>query len=157
MKLGFFFFLWYFFTVVYNVSNKRVLNDLPLPATIAVIQLCLGVPVFLPLWVIKCPDLGVVFNKNIFPAFLKIGLMHSLGNFATVVSLGSGAVSFTHIIKAAEPVFSAILSAILLKNYFPYSVYIALIPIVAGVALASATELSFSWVGFLSGMASNLF
>ncbi|MCI21322.1 triose phosphate/phosphate translocator non-green plastid chloroplastic-like, partial [Trifolium medium] len=32
----------------------------------------------------------------------------------------------------------------------------SLVPIAGGVALASATEASFNWVGFLSAMASNL-
>jgi drug/metabolite transporter (DMT)-like permease len=35
-------------------------------------------------------------------------------------------------------------------------VILSLIPIMAGVAMASAAELSFNWMGFLSAMASNL-
>ncbi|PNX57133.1 phosphoenolpyruvate/phosphate translocator chloroplastic-like [Trifolium pratense] len=35
-------------------------------------------------------------------------------------------------------------------------VVFSLVPIAGGVALASATEASFNWVGFLSAMASNL-
>ena len=155
LKLGFYFFLWYFFTVVYNVSNKRVLNELPLPATLAAVQILLGVPVFLPAWVLKRPSYDAV--RSILPSISKIALMHALGNLATVVSLHWGAVSFTHIIKASEPAFSAVLSAMILGSYFPLSVYITLIPIIGGVALASAKELSFTWLGFLSGLASNLF
>ena len=155
LKLSFYFFLWYFFTVVYNVSNKRVLNELPLPATLAAVQLVLGIPVFLPAWILKRPSYDAV--RSILPSISKIALMHALGNLATVVSLHWGAVSFTHIIKASEPAFSAVLSAMILGSYFPLSVYITLIPIIGGVALASAKELSFTWLGFLSGMASNLF
>lgn len=155
MRLGFYFFLWYFFTVVYNISNKRVLNELPLPATLAAVQVILGIPVFLPAWLIKRPSFESV--KTILPALSKIGFMHALGNLATVVSLHWGAVSFTHIIKAAEPAFSAVLSALLLGSYFPLSVYLTLIPIIGGVAMASVKELSFTWLGFLAGMASNLF
>lgn len=32
----------------------------------------------------------------------------------------------------------------------------SLVPIMAGVAMASAAELSFNWTGFLTAMASNL-
>jgi solute carrier family 35 protein E1 len=71
--------------------------------------------------------------------------------------LGSGAVSFTHVIKSAEPIFSAILSAIIYGNYFPFEIYLSLFPIVMGVGLASAEELSFTWISFISAMASNLF
>ena len=154
-RLGFYFFLWYFFTVVYNVSNKRVLNDLPLPATVAAIQILIGIPVFLPVWLIKRPNFDAF--KSVLPALCKIGFCHALGNLATVVSLSQGAVSFTHIIKAAEPIFSAVLSASIYGDYSPTSVYITLIPIVLGVAVASVKELSFTWIGFLAGMASNLF
>lgn len=154
-RLGFYFFLWYFFTVVYNVSNKRVLNDLPLPATVAAIQIIIGIPVFLPVWLIKRPNFDAF--KSVLPALCKIGFCHALGNLATVVSLSQGAVSFTHIIKAAEPIFSAVLSASIYGDYSSTSVYLSLIPIVFGVALASVRELSFTWTGFLAGMASNLF
>ena len=155
IKLGFYFCLWYFFTIVYNVSNKRVLNELPLPATVAFIQLVLGIPVFLPGWILKCPNFESV--RNNLPVLCKISLMHALGNLATVISLGSGAVSFTHIIKASEPVFSAVISGVILGSYFPIPVYMTLIPIGCGVAMASMKELSFSWHGFCSGMASNFF
>jgi Triose-phosphate Transporter family len=39
-----------------------------------------------------------------------------------VISLGAGAVSFTHIVKAAEPIFSTIMSALVLKSTFPWQV-----------------------------------
>ena len=35
-----------------------------------------------------------------------IAFFHTIGHTMTVVSLGAGAVSFTHIVKAAEPFFS---------------------------------------------------
>ena len=155
LKLAFHFFLWYFFTVVYNVSNKRVLNDLQLPATIALLQIILGIPVFLPIWILKRPSFESV--RAILPKLFKIGFLHALGNLATVISLSRGSVSFTHITKAAEPIFSAALSATIYGDYAPTAVYLTLIPIVLGVAMASAKEVSFTWIGFLAGMASNLF
>jgi hypothetical protein len=38
----------------------------------------------------------------------------------------------------------------------PLPVVVTLLPIMAGVALASAGELSFNWTGFISAMLSNL-
>lgn len=155
MKLSLHFFLWYFFTVVYNVSNKRVLNDLPLPATVAAVQIILGIPLFLPMWLVKCPDFESC--RATLPSICKIAFSHALGNLATVISLSAGSVSFTHITKAAEPLFSAALSAILFGDYASTAVYSTLIPIVVGVGIASAKEVSFTWTSFLAGMASNLF
>jgi solute carrier family 35 protein E1 len=155
LTLGVYFFLWYFFTVVYNVSNKRVLNELPLPATVAIIQIILGIPVFLPAFILKPPNYESY--RFILPILCKISFLHALGSLATVVSLSQGTVSFTHIIKAAEPIFTAVFSAFILGSVFPISVYLTLIPIVLGVGLASVKELSFSWLGFVAGMSSNFF
>lgn len=72
-----------------------------------------------------------------------------------VLSLGAGAVSFTHIVKAAEPVFTAGFSAALLGQTFALPVYLSLLPIIFGVSLASLKELSFSWMAFGNAMGSN--
>ena len=154
LRLLLYFVLWYFLTVVYNVSNKIILNELPLPFTICAVQLFLGIPVFAPIWLLKRPKVDpVAWWKR----YAKIALMHGLGNLASIVSFSSGAVSFTHVIKACEPVIAALLSSMLLKTPTPLPVFASLVPIILGVGLASATELSFTWLGFASGMASNVF
>lgn len=89
-------------------------------------------------------------------AILPLAVVHTLGNLFTNMSLGKVAVSFTHTIKAMEPFFSVILSAMFLGENPTAWVVGSLVPIVGGVALASATEASFNWAGFWSAMASNL-
>ena len=74
---------------------------------------------------------------------------------APVLSLSAGSVSFTHIIKSAEPIFSTLLLS-LLGTHSPLPVNLMLLPIVFGVSLASMTELSFTWPSFLGAMGSNL-
>merc|ERR1712146_482138 len=69
---------------------------------------------------------------------------------------GAGAVSFTHIVKAAEPAVSAALSAVFLKQFLPLPVAITLIPVMGGVAIASLKELSFRWLAFCAAMVSNV-
>ena len=61
------------------------------------------------------------------------------------------------VVKASEPVFTAGISAIFLKQYLPWQVYATLIPVCAGVALASVTELSFSWYCLYAGIGANVF
>jgi solute carrier family 35 protein E1 len=73
-----------------------------------------------------------------------------------MISLGAGPVSFTHIVKALEPFFSAIVSGILLKNWMPAPVYATLVPVVGGVGYACLKERSFSWLAFGMAMASNV-
>jgi hypothetical protein len=47
-------------------------------------------------------------------AIFPLAVVHTLGNLFTNMSLGKVAVSFTHTIKAMEPFFSVILSAMFL-------------------------------------------
>ncbi|PQQ15802.1 hypothetical protein Pyn_33582 [Prunus yedoensis var. nudiflora] len=79
-----------------------------------------------------------------------------MGNLLTNISIGRVAVSFTHTIKAMEPFFTVLFSALLLAERPTVWVVSSLVPIVGGVALASFTEASFNWIGFGSAMASNL-
>lgn len=156
LKIGGLFGLWYALNIGYNVYNKKVLNLVPnLTYTVAFLQLFLGLFYVLPVWGLKIRA-GPELSKDDWISLLPIGLLHSLTHLGAVVSLGAGAVSFTHIVKAAEPAVSAAISAIFLKSFMPLPVYASLIPVMGGVALASATELSFTWLGFGAAMVSNL-
>jgi len=152
---GAFFALWYLFNIGYNIYNKKALNALPIPYTMAALQLLVGIPYCMVLWATglrKTPKLSMDNIKTLIP----VSLGHLGTHIGAVVSLGAGAVSFTHIIKASEPVVSAALSFLLLGAVSSWQTYLTLVPIVGGVALASLKELSFTWVGFIAAMGSNL-
>ncbi|XP_065036617.1 glucose-6-phosphate/phosphate translocator 2, chloroplastic-like [Musa acuminata AAA Group] len=61
-----------------------------------------------------------------------------------------------HIIKSGEPAFSVLVSRLLLGETFPLPVYLSLVPIIGGCALAAVTELNFNMTGFVGAMISNL-
>jgi hypothetical protein len=82
------------------------------------------------------PQVSVSQLKMILP----LAIVHTLGNLLTNVSLGKVAVSFTHTIKAMEPFFSVLLSAVFLGDAPTMAVVLSLMPIVGGVALASISE-----------------
>ena len=56
-------------------------------------------------------------------AILPLAIVHTMGNLFTNMSLGKVAVSFTHTIKAMEPFFSVVLSAIFLGEVTFLSLY----------------------------------
>ncbi|BBH00426.1 phosphoenolpyruvate/phosphate translocator 2, partial [Prunus dulcis] len=95
-------------------------------------------------------------------AIVPLAVAHTMGNLLTNISLGKVAVSFTHTIKAMEPFFTVLFSALLLAEVGVFVLQADClggffsVPIVGGVALASFTEASFNWIGFSSAMASNL-
>lgn len=156
IKVGGYFALWYAFNIGYNIYNKKALNSAPaLTYTVAFLQLALGLAYVVPLWVTGLrakPELTNDDIKTLFP----VTVMHALTHLGAVVSLGAGAVSFTHIVKAAEPAVSSLLSAIFLKSFLPIPVYLSLLPVMGGVALASLGELSFSPLAFGAAMISNV-
>lgn len=155
LKVGGLFGLWYALNIGYNIYNKKVLNAVPqLTYTVGFLQLALGLFYIAPVWGFKLRKAPVLNNEEI-KNLLPVAVLHTLTHLGAIVSLGAGAVSFTHIVKAAEPAISAGLSAVVLKQFLPIPVYLSLIPVMGGVALASLTELSFSWISFIGAMISN--
>eukprot|EP00922_Rhytidocystis_sp_ex-Travisia-forbesii_P008341 GHVS01012269.1.p1 GENE.GHVS01012269.1~~GHVS01012269.1.p1 ORF type:complete len:388 (+),score=60.74 GHVS01012269.1:93-1256(+) len=156
-KIGGLLTLWYAFNVLYNIDNKLALNMMPLPWTVSCIQLFTGWLFFGFLWITglrarpSCHS-WEVFAMKIVPQ----GICHLFVHIGAVISMKAGAVSFTHIVKAAEPVLTAGLSGVMLKQFFAWQTYLSLMPVVLGVAIASATELSFTWMAFWCAMLSNL-
>lgn len=155
LEIGAYFGLWYALNIGYNVYNKKALNAVPLPWTLATIQLFAGLPCVFVLWGLgarKKPKLSFENVKTLTPS----ALCHLGTHVGAVLSLGAGAVSFTHIVKASEPVVSAIMSALFLKQIMPVPVYLSLLPVIGGVGLASLKELSFTWLAFGTAMMSNV-
>eukprot|EP01018_Ginkgo_biloba_P009171 Gb_23352 [translate_table: standard] len=155
LQLGSLFGLWYLFNIYFNIYNKQVLKVCPFPITITNLQFAVGTVVVLFMWSTGLYKRPKVSNSQLL-AILPLACVHTLGNLFTNMSLGKVAVSFTHTIKAMEPFFSVLLSALFLGEIPNPWVVASLAPIVGGVALASLTEASFNWAGFWSAMASNL-
>ncbi|GBF95971.1 phosphate phosphoenolpyruvate translocator precursor [Raphidocelis subcapitata] len=146
---------WYGANIYFNIYNKQLLKVFPYPLACTNIQFAIGSVLALIFWAtgaVPKPRVDSQTLKSIVP----LAVIHVLGNVLTNVSLGKVAVSFTHTVKAMEPFFSVIMSAIFLGDVPPVPVLLTLIPIVAGVILASLTEATFNWTGFLSAMFSNI-
>ncbi len=61
-----------------------------------------------------------------------------------------------HCLQAMEPFFSVLLSSLFLGESPSLAVIASLLPVVGGVALASTSEVTFNWPGFLAAMGSNV-
>ncbi|XP_062191717.1 phosphoenolpyruvate/phosphate translocator 2, chloroplastic-like [Phragmites australis] len=155
LQLGALFGLWYLFNIYFNIYNKQVLKVFPYPINITTVQFAVGTVVALFMWITGILKRPKISGPQLV-AILPLAMVHTMGNLFTNLSLGRVAVSFTHTIKAMEPFFSVLLSAIFLGELPTVWVVLSLLPIVGGVALASLTEASFNWIGFWSAMASNV-
>jgi len=155
LQVGTYFALWYLFNIAYNIYNKQALNVLHFPWTVATLQMCTGLFYFVPLWVLgirKAPKLSFTDLKTLFP----IALCHTGVHIGAVIALGAGAVSFAHIVKASEPVVTCLMNYLFLGQVLPLPVYLTLLPIIGGVAIASMKELSFTVLALASAMLSNV-
>ncbi|CAL9041423.1 unnamed protein product [Musa banksii] len=155
VKIGIYFATWWALNVVFNIYNKKVLNAFPYPWLTSTLSLAVGSLIMLLSWgarVAEVPKTDLDFWKALAP----VAVAHTIGHVAATVSMSKVAVSFTHIIKSGEPAFSVLVSRFLLGERFPVPVYLSLLPIIGGCALAAVTELNFNMTGFMGAMISNL-
>ncbi|XP_071692633.1 phosphoenolpyruvate/phosphate translocator 1, chloroplastic-like isoform X2 [Rutidosis leptorrhynchoides] len=150
LMLGSLFGLWYLFNIYFNIYNKQVLKVFPNPITVTTVQFAVGSVLVFFMWTLNIHKRPKISGAQLL-AILPLAMVHTLGNLFTNMSLGKVAVSFTHTIKAMEPFFSVVLSAMFLGEMPTPWVVTSLLPIAGGVALASMTEASFN-----CAMASNL-
>lgn len=107
------------------------------------------------LWILGIQQKPKV-SGSLLKALAPVALFHSIGHVSACVSFSKMAVSFAHIVKSAEPIFSVALSGPILNETYPLVVWLSLIPIAFGCSLSAMKEISFTWGGFNSAMISNL-
>ncbi|KAF3321590.1 Xylulose kinase [Carex littledalei] len=155
IKLALVFVFWYAQNVIFNIYNKKVLNVFPYPWLLASFQLLAGSLWMLSLWSLRLQPMPRLSGRFI-AALLGPALFHTIGHISACVSFSRVAVSFTHVIKSAEPVFSVVLSAVILRKFYPVQVWLSIVPIVAGCSLAVLTEPTFDTAGLSGALISNL-
>ncbi|GMN48575.1 hypothetical protein TIFTF001_017741 [Ficus carica] len=154
LKLAVVFGLWYFQNIVFNIYNKKALNVFPFPWLLASFQLFVGSIWMLLLWSLNLQPRPKI-SKPFILALLGPALFHTVGHISACVSFSKVAVSFTHVIKSSEPVFSVVFSSFLGDKY-PLTVWLSILPIVLGCSLAAVTEVSFNLQGLWGALISNV-
>ena len=132
-----------------------MLAAFPYPLTLTTIQFAIGGLLATFAWTFGLQKRPVI-QEGALNSIVPLACIHVVGNMLTNVSLRAVAVSFTHTVKAMEPAFSVMMSAGFLGYRPSLAVVASLVPIISGVALASTSELTFNWIGFLAAMGSNL-
>jgi Tpt phosphate/phosphoenolpyruvate translocator len=150
--------IWYGLNIGFNLQNKTIFNYFPYPWTVSAVHVVVGLVYCTVAYLLgfKKASFGRAINKEEFGKIFGPASMHAIGHIAANLSFAAVAISLTHTVKTLEPVFSVILSKLILGTGTPLPVVATLVPIMAGVAMASAAELSFNWTGFISAMVSNL-
>ena len=135
--LAIMFTIWYGFNAAYNVYNAMVKKSYPYPLAIAASQLGVGLLYAFPMYIMKLRTIPSL-NFDDFMKVLPIALLNVAGHTCTVVAMfEKGGGSFTHVIKASEPVVSVLLGIILQGKIPKPLTALTLVPITYGVAYAS--------------------
>jgi len=155
LETVFYFAAWYFLNVQFNIVNKQIYNYFPYPWFVSCVHLFVGLFIMGFFWTSKLVEYEQP-DKDFLKALSLPAFLHAFGHCLTNVSFAAVAVSFTHTVKTLEPVFTSVGSYLVAGTVYPLPVYLSLLPVILGVAIASATELSFTWLGFLTAMSSNV-
>ncbi|XP_014676968.1 PREDICTED: solute carrier family 35 member E2-like isoform X2 [Priapulus caudatus] len=153
--------LWYLFSFCNLFMNKFTIDTLKGDATLlGVVQMCTCISGGFVQLHFPCGMYTLSEREERPPSFLRNMLILGTMRFITVilglVALKFVAVSFTETVKSSAPIFTVLLSRAMLGERTGICVSISLIPVMAGLFLCSATELSFNLMGFLAALATNL-
>lgn len=155
LRLGGYIAAWYLFSVGFTILNKLTLNAFPMPLLLSSFQLVASSVIMCALWGFRMHPVPVL-PRGFLRSLLPVAFFHSVGHVAACISFCKMSVSFVHVVKASEPVFTVGLSGPMLGVTYSLSVWASLVPIVAGCFLSAVHEASFSYDGCFYAMWSNL-
>jgi len=152
---------WYVGNYYYTLNNKLALNAAGgatgFPMTIGFSQMLVGSIYALFLWL--APDARTLPNVSLedLTKILPVAACAAGAHVSSIFSMNLGAVSFSQIVKAAEPAFAALIGVTLYGKSVSSAKWLCLIPVIGGVCLASIKELDFSVWALLAACLANVF
>ena len=162
--------LWYFFSFTTLFLNKYIVSYESGDTTIlAIFQLmscaiCSGLQ--LRYWpsikrLITSPSernekKSVIMRSNFSRSLIAVGTLRYSTILLGLIALWFVEVSFAETVKSSAPVFTVLITRFVLGEQTSLLVNLSLIPVMAGLALCSAFELSFTLIGFIATLATNL-
>ncbi|XP_029846865.2 solute carrier family 35 member E2A isoform X1 [Ixodes scapularis] len=87
---------------------------------------------------------------------ILVGSLRFSTVFLGLVALWYVPVSFAETVKSSAPVFTVVISRLVLGETTTWLVNMSLFPVMGGLALCSANELSFNLPGFMASLCTNL-
>jgi len=147
--------------IAYNVLNKRLLLAYPYPVsmTAVILGIC---SLFAVVVCALCGDrvrprgLSALATPRLAVTAMAMVTLHYIGILCTNISIYEVNVSFMHRVRASEPLFAAIFSMVFMGSKLSSRAWLTLLLIAGGVAGASSTEVSFTWLGVLAAVLANI-
>lgn len=153
--------LWYFFSGCTLFLNKYILSyENGNPAILAACQMlmtatCGFIQLYFPCGMYK-PTQRLSKPPGFFRHMVLVGCFRFFTVVLGLIALNYVAVSFTETIKSSAPLFTVLISRLLLGEQTGLYVNLSLLPVMSGLALCSINEVSFELTGFMAAMATNV-
>ncbi|KAM9298951.1 solute carrier family 35 member E2B [Gastrophryne carolinensis] len=153
--------LWFFFSFCTLFLNKYILTLLEgEPSMLGAVQMLtttfIGcIKMFIPCCLYQHKT-RLSYPSNFLMIMLFVGIMRFSTVVLGLISLKNVAVSFAETVKSSAPMFTVIMSRLILGEYTGMMVNLSLLPVMAGLALCTATEISFNVVGFSAALSTNI-
>ena len=145
---------WYTVSSANGVLGKWILSEFPHPMTLTLVQL-VAINIFSRpmLLFLKIRPLGGMSRRYYWKWIVPLAVAKFASNVSAHFSIWKVPVSYAHTVKASMPLFTVFISRVFLGETYSGRTYLSLVPIVAGVAIATITEVSFDVVGLASALA----
>ncbi|KAL7639110.1 UNVERIFIED_CONTAM: hypothetical protein RMT77_010644 [Armadillidium vulgare] len=153
--------LWYLFSAGTLFLNKYILSYQKADPyflcgmQMFITMICGFIQLRYPLGTYK-PVSGQRKPSNFYINMFIIGILQLGTILFGLIALYFVAVSFAETVKSSAPIFTVFIALIFLGEKTSLVVFLSLFPVMMGLALCSANELSFNFIGFLCAMATNL-
>ncbi|KAF7634711.1 TPT domain-containing protein [Meloidogyne graminicola] len=148
---------WWSSSSVLSILNKIALQiffKYPFPLTIA-LSSCLNNALYaLPLIRIFKISTVHISTEYLLKVILPISVGRAIGITSAYFALWKVTVSYAQTVKATMPIFTVLISRVLLGERQSLKLYFSLLPVVIGVFIASVTEVQFNLFGLFTSFIS---
>lgn len=155
-------------SAVTNTSSKSILNALPKPVTLTIIQFA-----FVPIWCFVLVYLSTVIpslrrsipalknglrypSRDVIMSALPLAVFQLAGHILSSMATSQIPVSLVHTIKGLSPLFTVLAYRVLFRIRYARATYLSLIPLTLGVMLACSTGFSTNFFGILCALVAAL-
>lgn len=153
LKIGLICLMWYLCSATDNIIGKVVLSDFPYPMTMTMIQLSttsIFLAPFLPC--VGATKIGSYKRRYLFTMILPLAMGKFISSVSSYISIWRVSVSYAHTVKATLPLFTVVLTKLILGENQTMPVYLSIVPIICGVGVATMTEATYDSVGLASAL-----
>lgn len=146
--------MWYTSSIFQSIWAKTVLKKVPHPTTVTTAMMgatSCTIPILMTLWHKRRRTYSWRYMLS---ALVPLSMLKLVCSFSSWFTLLQVPVSYAHTVKAMGPVCSVVLTRLILKQRTSWKLCRTLLPIVAGVILASNSQPELNLFGLFSALSS---